>query len=151
MNKAFVREPDATAEYCPRCGSRGEPVTRATLATHLSPTQLGEIAATANFCPAASCPVAYFDGFDRTILAAQLRHPVYPKDARAAICACFGFTEAEIDADIQEGTPRRTRALLEKAKSAEARCAERAANGRSCVAYVQKLYLQRMQAGKPGT
>jgi transposase len=31
MNKAFVREPDPTTEYCPRCGSKGEPVGRITL------------------------------------------------------------------------------------------------------------------------
>ena len=35
MNKAFVREPDHTADYCPRCGAKGEPVASETLACHV--------------------------------------------------------------------------------------------------------------------
>ena len=35
----------------------------------------------------------------------------------------------------------RTKAVLEKAKSSEARCARMAANGEPCIAYVQKYYM----------
>ena len=34
MNKAFVREPDQTAEYCPRCGTKGETVGSRTMAAY---------------------------------------------------------------------------------------------------------------------
>jgi hypothetical protein len=67
---------------------------------------------------------------------------VYPKDPTAPICACFGLTRDDIEADVREGAPTRTKAVLQKAKSPEARCMHTAANGRSCVAYVQKYYLQ---------
>ena len=74
--------------------------------------------------------MAYFDGFERIVLAADVGKPVYPKDPTAPICACFGLTRADIEQDVREGVTTRTKAMLEKAKSPGARCAEMAANGR---------------------
>jgi hypothetical protein len=142
MNKAFVREPEQTADYCPRCGTKGEVVGTRTLAAYLTEEKRSTLAEPANFCPSPQCPVAYFDGFERMILATDLQRPAYPKDPAAPICACFGLTRADIDQDVREGVVTRTKAMLEKAKSSEARCSETAANGRSCVAYVQKYYMQ---------
>ncbi len=148
MNKAFVREPEQTADYCPRCGSKGETVGTKTLAAYLTDAQRGRLADTANFCPLPSCPVAYFDGLERMILAADLQRPIYPKDPAAPLCACFGLTRADVDEDVREGVVTQTKAALEKAASPEARCSETAANGHSCVAYVQKYYLQCRAGGK---
>jgi hypothetical protein len=142
MNKAFVREPDGTADYCPRCGSKGEPVGTITLRHHLRGGLVQKVGDPANFCPSPQCPVAYFDGFERVVLASDLPAPVYPKDPAAPICACFGLTKDDIEQDVREGVVTRTRAVLDKAKSPAARCAEAAANGRSCAAYVQKYYMQ---------
>jgi hypothetical protein len=86
--------------------------------------------------------VAYFDTFERVILASELQQSVYPKDPNAPICACFGLTRADIELDVQEGVVTRTKAALEKAKSKEARCIELAANGQSCATYLQKCYMQ---------
>jgi hypothetical protein len=149
MNKAFVREPDQTSEYCPRCGTQGETVDRETLETYLSAEQCGRISPRSNFCPAPRCEVAYFDGFERVVLVSDLSRPVYPKDPDAPICACFGLTREEIERDVAEGVATRTRAILEKAKSPAARCIRLAANGRSCVAYVQKYYMRCLQAKQP--
>ena len=74
--------------------------------------------------------------------------PVYPKDADAPICACFGLTRQDIERDVQEGVVTRVKAILAKANSAEART-RMAANGCSCVPYVQKYYMQ-CRAIKPG-
>jgi hypothetical protein len=142
VNKAFVREPDQTADFCPRCGTKGEPVQAKVLAEYLTDEQRGQLAEPADFCPSPQCPVAYFDGFERLVLAADLRRPAYPKDPAAPICACFGLARAEIEQDIREGVVTRTKAMLERAKSPDARCWEMAANGRSCAAYVQKYYMQ---------
>lgn len=141
MNKAFIREPDQTADYCPRCGSMGEQVGASVLRCHLTEEQRRILSEPASFCPSAQCPVAYFDCFERFVLAAALSQPVYPKDPIAPICACFGLTRQDIEQDVEEGVVTRTRAVVDKAKSLEARCAELAANGRPCVAYVQKYYL----------
>ncbi|NUQ62355.1 MAG: hypothetical protein HUU20_07695 [Pirellulales bacterium] len=150
MNKAFVREPDQTADYCPRCGSKGEPVGSETLRAILSENQRARITDAANFCPAPKCEVAYFDCFGRTVSAAELPRPVYPKDETAPICPCFGLTRDDIEQDVEEGSPTRTRAIVEKAKSPAARCKQMAANGQPCVAFVQKYYMQCLNAKRPG-
>lgn len=141
MNKAFVREPDSTVDYCPRCGSKGEPVGPETLKHYLTDAQRGQVASSASFCPSPNCKVAYFDSFKRMVLAAELARPVYPKDPRAPVCACFGLTLDEIEHDAAEGVVTRVREIIEKARSPAARCVELAANGRPCTAYVQKCYL----------
>jgi hypothetical protein len=144
MNKAFVREPDGTTDYCPRCGSKGEPVGVETLRAFLTDEQLRAITESANFCPSPKCEVVYFDSFERTVLAADMQHPVYPKDPTAPICGCFGLTREDIEQDVQEGGTIRVKA----AKSSAARCRQTAANGKPCIAYVQKYYIQCLNGGK---
>ena len=146
MNKAFVREPDQTADYCPGCGSKGEPVGVDTLESFLSGRQRREITESANFCPSEKCQVVYFDSFERTIRTADIERPVYPKDPTAPVCACFGLTREDIEQDVQEGLKDRVKDILEKAKSPAARCRRTAANGQPCVAYVQKYYMRCLAA-----
>jgi len=148
LNKAFVREQESTAEFCPRCGTKGEVVGGETIRHHLPPERPLGLAEPASFCPSPGCSVVYFDGLERTITVEELKAPVYPKDPEAPICACFGLTREDIEQDIEEGVTTRVKAILEKARSAEARCALAAVNGRSCVRYVQKYYMQCLQAQK---
>mgnify|MGYP000884128081 CR=1 FL=1 len=148
MNKAFVREPDQTVDYCPRCGSQGQPVGGATLQAWLPGETSRRVSDPASFCPSPQCEVVYFDAFERVVLTTDLDRPVYPKDPNAPICECFGLTCDDIEQDVREGTVRRVKAILEKANSPEACCIRKAANGRSCVAFVQKYYLQ-CRAEKP--
>ena len=143
MNKAFLREPDADADYCPRCGTQGEPVGEETLRAQLPADCVGRLASSANFCPSARCDVVYFDVFERTVSTAELGRPVHPKDPTAPICACFGLTLDDIEADVREGGVARVRAAIERAKSPEACCMTRAVNGRSCIPYIQRCYMQR--------
>lgn len=145
MNKAFVREPDSDTEFCPRCGSAGQSVSQETILAHLPAGSTPHLAVTANFCPRPQCEVAYFDMFERVILVESLRQPVYPKDPDAPICPCFQFTCGDIDLDIAEGVVIRTKSLVEKAKAGGAACERLAANGRCCVADVQRYYMQHRQ------
>jgi hypothetical protein len=108
---------------------------------YLTDEQRCILAEPVNFCPAPQCAVAYFDGLERFVLATALSRPVYPKDPSAPVCACFGLTRQDIEQDVDEGVVTRTRAAVEKAKSPTARCAQMAGNGRPCVAYVQKYYM----------
>lgn len=141
MNKAFVREPDSICDYCPRCGSPGQSVGGEVLENYLSPDMRRLLAEPANFCPSALCEVAYFDSFERVVLTKDLKKPVYPKDPNAPLCACFGLTRKDVEQDVAEGVVTRVRAVIEKCKTPEARCAHLAANGQSCAAYVQKYYM----------
>jgi hypothetical protein len=142
MNKAFVRDTEPTVERCPQCGSIGQPVGSATLDAFIRPEERSQLGETACFCATDRCPVAYFDAFERHASVDQLVRPVYPKDPAAPICGCFGVTVEEIDADVREGVATRTRALIERAKSSEARCSQMAANGHSCVPAVQRYFMK---------
>jgi hypothetical protein len=149
MNKAFIRESDDTAAArCPRCGSLGIAVGAETLAAQSDAEALRALADAAFYCPFPKCEVGYFDQFEQTVLADLLRQPAYPKDPNAPICNCFGFTTAEIEADLREGSPRRVRELLTRSKSAEAHCLTAAPDGRCCMAEVQRYYLRAQ--GKTG-
>ena len=144
MNKAFVREPDFDGRaYCPRCGSLGTPVARTTLDHHVQQTSRPQMGDAAWYCGFPRCDVAYFDLFERFVPVDELQSNVYPKDADAPICACFGFTLDDIEADVRQGTRARIRELLSKSVSADAQCHSLAADGRCCTREVQRLYMQR--------
>jgi len=143
MNKAFVREPDDTGErHCPRCGSLGIGVTQQTWQAHVVEAVHGALAETAYFCPFARCEVVYFDMFERLLLTDALIEPVYPKDPAAPLCACFGLTAEDVEADIAEGGVTRVRAVIDKAKSPAAECSIRAASGQPCIGEVQRYYMK---------
>ena len=142
MNKAFLREPDLTDVLCPHCGAAGTSVMRLTFEAHVPAEARRPLAASAYFCPTPSCPVAYFDAFEATVLADALVRPVYPKDSSAPLCPCFGLTLDDVEADVAEPVPRRIRELLAKSKSDAARCEELSPTGRSCIPDVQKCYFK---------
>lgn len=143
MNKAFVREPEFDGRaYCPRCGALGTAVNSVTLDHHLKDRARPQLGEAAWFCSFASCDVAYFDLYERRVMTADLQTPVYPKDPAAPICACFGFTTEDIEADVVEGIPTRIRKLLAKSDSPEARCHALAADGRCCMREVQRIYMR---------
>jgi Zinc binding domain len=143
MNKAFVREPDDDGRaYCPRCRTLGIPVEAGALDSHIRPESRAKMHDAAWFCRFPRCDVAYFNQYDAVVLAGELKSPVYPKDANAPICACFGFTYDEVVADVDAGTPTRIRELLAKSKSPAAHCQTLAADGRCCMTAVQELYMK---------
>ena len=143
MNKAFVREPeDDGREFCPRCGTLGVPVDDRPLDTHIREESRAKLRDSAWFCNFARCDVAYFNQFGGVVLMDELKRPVYPHDLNAPICACFGLTYDDVEADVQEGAPTRVRDLLAKSKSSEANCHTLAADGRCCMSAVQELYMK---------
>ena len=151
MNKAFVREPDETdTAYCPRCGSLGTAVEERTIAAHLRPEALGQLAQSAFFCPFPKCDVVYFDKFERTATIDSALHPVYPKDPSAPMCGCFGFTRDDVEADVREGGVARVRALLAKSKSPEANCLTNSPSGQCCMPEVQRYFMKLRAASSEG-
>jgi hypothetical protein len=146
MNKAFIREPDhADHARCPRCGSLGLAVGSETLKAFLLPEAVSAVAESAFFCPYPTCEIVYFDVFDRCVGPSSVRRAVYPKDPNAPICGCFGLTRDDIDRDIAEGVVTRCKDLIAKSKTPAARCSIMAADGRSCVAEVQRYYMKSRQ------
>ena len=125
-------------------------MTGETLASYLSDEQRRAISDPANFCPSPKCAVAYFDAFERTVLASELSRPAYPKDPEAPLCACFGLTREDVECDVREGVVTRVKAILQRAKSPEAQCPRMAANGRCCESYVQAYYLRCREVRQTG-
>ena len=143
MNKAFVKEPEFDGRaYCPRCGTLGSPVEHGPLDTHIRPESRNKLGDSGWFCSYPHCDVAYFNLFEAIVTNDELKAPVYPHDFDAPICACFGLTYDDVEADVREGTPTRIRELLAKSKSPEARCEAIAADGRCCMGAVQELYMR---------
>jgi Zinc binding domain len=143
MNKAFVREPeDDGRAYCPRCGNLGIAVGVEPLDRYIQPAARAKMRDMAWFCNFPRCEVAYFNQFESLVFVYELNFPVYPKDFDAPLCACFGFSYADVEAEARAEKPLRIRELLAKSKSSEAHCQSLAADGRCCMAAVQELYIK---------
>uniref|UniRef100_A0A7C2P152 CopZ zinc binding domain-containing protein n=1 Tax=Schlesneria paludicola TaxID=360056 RepID=A0A7C2P152_9PLAN len=140
MNKAFIREADDGPHRCPQCGTVGLPVGAETLAAHLPLPVRQRIADSADFCSDPACPVVYFDDFGSVVPRDVFAGPISGKDIEAPLCPCFGLTREDVEADVAEGTVERTKAVVLKAQSPEARCQTLAPNGRSCLSAVQGYY-----------
>jgi hypothetical protein len=143
MNKAFVREPEDDGKaFCPCCRSLGIGVDAGPLDTHIRTECRGKLSDYAWFCSYQHCVVAYFNQFEVIVAVDDLKATVYPKDLDAPICACFGFTYDEVEADSKEDVPVRIRELLRKSKTGDAHCQTLAADGRCCMTTVQSLYMK---------
>ncbi len=143
MNKAFVREPNADGRVlCPRCGTPGTAVGTGPLDTHIQESVRSRMGDSGWYCRHPACHVAYFNMFEQAVLVSELRSPVYPYDVDAPICACFGLTWEDVDADARDAAPMRIRELLRQAKSPAARCQLLAVDGQCCIRDVQHLYLK---------
>jgi hypothetical protein len=120
----------------------GTAVTPETVAAHLTPAARGELGETAFYCPYARCGVAYFDRLERVVLVDALVDAAYPKDPTAPLCRCFGLTIDDVEQDVREGRVSRVRAVVDRAKTAEAHCHIASPDGRCCVPEVQRYYLR---------
>ncbi len=148
MNKAFVREPDFDGRaFCPRCGALGLPVEHGPLDAHIRPESRNKLGDSAWFCAFLRCDVAYFNLFEAVVLVEELQGPIYPYNLSAPICACFGLSYDDVEADVRDGVPARIRALLAKSKLPDARCESLAADGRCCMTAVQELYMRLRESG----
>ena len=142
MNKAFLREPEQTDSRCPGCQSVGHAVGPETLNARLAAEVRRTLAESGYFCPNGRCHVVYYDDFASVVKRDSVTGPIPIKDADAPLCACFGVTRSDIEADVEEGVVTRTRAAVLKAQSDQAQCATLAPNGRTCVPEVQGHYIR---------
>lgn len=142
MNKAFLKEPENLGGRCPRCEALGQPVPDETLRTFLPAELRSTIASTAYFCTFAGCPVIYFDDFERVVARNQVDFAVWPKDPEAPLCPCFGLTADDVAADVAEGGVARVKAIVARAKTAEAACTVKSPTGVCCAAEVQRYYFK---------
>ena len=142
MNKAFCKEPDASAPpHCPACGSEGVQVSLETLRGHAASAET--LADPVYFCGTDACGVAYFDLWERTIAAADSSGLFWPKDPAGPLCNCLGLTADDVDRDVVAAVPERVRAVLRRAAAPDAACGSLSADGRPCTARVQRYFMRR--------
>jgi hypothetical protein len=147
MNKAYCKEPDSSLPpRCPACGGDGVQVAAETLAAHVAAGVVETLSEPAYFCGGDTCPVAYFDLLERTVPTTVAHGLFWPKDPSGPLCACHGLTPDDVDRDLAEGTPTRVREVVRRATAPDAACATRSADGRPCVARVQRYYVRRRAA-----
>ena len=113
----------------------------------LAPDAADTLGEPAYWCATDTCPVAYFDLFERSVDVAAAHGLYWPKDAAGPLCCCHGLTVDDVDADLAERVPVRVRAVVEQAGRSDAACATKSPDGRPCVARVQRYYLRRKQKG----
>ena len=150
MNKAFVREPeDDGRAFCPRCGTLGVPVNSGPLDTHIRPESRAKMLDAAWFCGFYRCDVAYFNLFGGVVLADELKGPVYPYDANAPICVCFGSQVRRCRGGRGGGhadADSRGRSRERKPGRHSVTCS--AADGQSCMGALQELYMRLKRGGR---
>jgi hypothetical protein len=119
----------------------GESVGTATLDALLKPECRAKLGESRELLPIGICDVAYFDQFERSVgVTDLLRRSI--RRSRAPICACFGSPAKRSKTRSARKVLVQVRGAVERAKSDEARCSQTAANGRSCVAEIQRYYLK---------
>lgn len=108
MAECCCPEPDASSDdepaTCAACHSAGKPVDSVTVKALLTSSALSRFEpADYRFCPDANCDVVYFGERVRTFWKADLRVPVWQKEApgQRIVCYCFGENEADIAAEIE--------------------------------------------------
>lgn len=144
VNKAFCREPDATAPpRCPGCGVVGSAVTAATVAAHTATPEA--VSEPAYFCGTEACGVAYYDLFERSIAVGEARDLFWPKDPQGSLCGCHGLTADDVDDAIDTGDLSAVRRVVQASARADAACGLRSCDGRPCAARVQRYFVRRRQ------
>ncbi len=146
MSRAFVRDPEPGEPLCPGCGTPGDAVGLPTLEAQLGPEARHALGGTAFYCVNSECPTAYFNAWKASIPAGRLASPAYPKAAEAPICPCLGLTAPDIVADARAGRKERVRDLVERSQGPDARCTQRAPDGRPCTPRVLRLFRETFEA-----
>jgi hypothetical protein len=150
MSRAFIKEPETPGPGCPSppgCGGAGVPVPRVTLLARLGTDVAARFEGEACFCPDPACPVAYFDARGERATRDELLEPVFPKHQGAPLCPCFGVSREALEQLARRGDKAGMRAFLERTGSAEARCATRTADGRSCATEARRAFLRALGGG----
>ena len=137
MNKAFVREAEEIRDRC-----AGVPVFEPTLDSWLKPGNSVKPSSSVYFCYRETCQTAYFDAFERTISADEVSASFWPKDRGAPVCLSFGLNWQDIVESDKDDSVIRIWETIKQPESDEAHCTTSFPSGQSCIASIQKCYMQ---------
>lgn len=133
---------EMTAERCPRCDAKGKGVSLATVGSIAKRSVAAEKLSrpTYKLCRNVGCPVVYFaPGI--VIEKDELRVPVNFKDRiyEGPVCYCFGYTVADIKAEIQsEGYSTAAAMITAEIKAGHCACEVKNPAGACCLGDVTR-------------
>jgi hypothetical protein len=128
-----------TKQICPECGSRCKSVSMATLYHQVRfPENQALIANSYYFCPAKTCPIAYFSNADHTIPKQHLRS--YKAIQNDALCYCFDIDAEQYLSALKDQRAEPIKAfVMHRTKAGECACAIRNPSGECCLANFKRL------------
>lgn len=138
--------PRATGHLaCPRCGSMGKPVARATVAHFISAEALAALGTgEARFCPHPACAVAYYAPLGEPVLKDQLSVRLGLKETEGPrpICYCYGHSVESLAAEWKEkGSVSAVMEVMAKSRAGECRCEELNPQGTCCLPELRRTVL----------
>lgn len=127
---------------CPACGAPGRPVGAPTLRAILGPARAGQLQAVEQrFCRTPSCAIVYYGADGRAVSKGEVPVRVGLKEPHDPIplCYCFGFSRADVRAELASGgpctIPDRIAALIQAGRCA---CEIKNPSGACCLGEVNR-------------
>lgn len=134
---------------CPRCGDIGRPVADETILAILKP-ELATLllAVERRFCKTPSCEVLYYgaDGRVAPTRAAVVRVGVKETEDPVPLCYCFGYTRADVRAEIeQRGESMIADRITAEIQAGRCACEVKNPSGTCCLGEVRKAVADAME------
>jgi len=135
------------SEHCPRCGTRGRRVASATVRSILKP-DLGAAVredATYRLCASPRCDVLYFDaaGWSVSKVEATVRVGLKESVDPVPLCYCFGFTRADVRAEVATtGACTIPARITAEVKAGRCACEVKNPSGACCLGDVRKAVME---------
>lgn len=131
------------SEHCPRCGTRGRQIPSATVRSILKPDVGAAVREEAGyrFCASPRCDVLYFDaaGWFAPKVDATGRVGLKETIDPVPLCYCFGFTRADVRAEIATtGACTIPARITAEVKAGQCACEVKNPSGACCLGDVGK-------------
>lgn len=131
------------SEHCPRCGTRGRRVASVTVRSILKPEFRAAVREEAGyrFCASPVCDALYFDAAGRSASKVDATVRVGLKEIidPVPLCYCFGFTRADVRAEIATtGACTIPARITAEVKAGRCACEVKNPSGTCCLGDVRK-------------
>ena len=135
-----------TKETCPECGSTCKSVVMPTLYHQVRfPENQAIIADNYYFCPAKTCPIAYFSNTGHTVPKQHLRS--YQAIQNDALCYCFDIDTGQYLSALKDHRAEQIKAfVMQRTQAGDCACEIRNPSGQCCLANFKRLDNQRLES-----
>ncbi|MDT4330818.1 putative iron-sulfur cluster-binding metallochaperone [Methylomonas sp. MED-D] len=131
-----------TKQTCPECGSTCKSVGRPTLYHQVRfPENQALITDSYYFCPAKTCPIAYFSNAGNTISKQHLQS--YQAIQNDTLCYCFDITAEQYVAALKDHRAEPIKAfVMQRTQAGDCACEVRNPSGQCCLGHFKRLEIE---------